>query len=158
MARPATLDEYRAIAAQSKGKPTRMKRIAGVLRAVPTEHDEQRALFEWAQIHSRVEPALKLLFAIPNAGAGAQRGQAGKMKAEGVKPGVPDLMLPVARRSEGPFTHGLFIELKALDGRLSEEQWAWICALQDAGYAASDAYGWQQARDMILGYLAGTWP
>lgn len=53
------------------------------------------------------------------------------MKAAGVKPGVPDMFLPVAR--EG--CHGLYIELKRRDGgRVSPEQTAWMDALARQGY------------------------
>jgi hypothetical protein len=41
-------------------------------------------------------PGIGFFVCHPNAGAGAQRGQAGKMKAEGVKAGVPDTFLAVA--------------------------------------------------------------
>ena len=74
----------------------------------PTEHQEQCAVVQWAALQHGRYPELALLYAIPNAGAGAQRGQAGKMKAEGVKPGVPDLCLPVRRGK----CSGLYIEMK----------------------------------------------
>jgi hypothetical protein len=117
---------------------------------VPTEHVEQCTLMAWA---SRVQvrmPELNLLFAIPNAGAGAQRGQAGKMKAEGVKSGVPDLCLPVPR---GRY-HGAFIEMKRRKGgRLSPEQVAWRAKLEERGYAYCLACGFDEARVFLEAYL-----
>lgn len=89
------------------------------------------------------------LFAIPNAGAGSQRGQAGKMKAEGVRSGVPDLCLPVARHG----FNGLYIELKAKGGRLRPEQGGWLDFLGGQGYMAVCCVGADAAIDTIRGYL-----
>jgi len=74
------------------------------------------------------------------------------MLAEGLKKGVPDLCLPVARGKH----HGLYIELKKPKGsRLSTDQEMWISALQKQGYRAQVCYGWREARDTILSYLGG---
>lgn len=55
-----------------------------------SEHDEQVALFEWAQVYSVEIPELKSMFAIPNQGGGGKsaiaRGR--KMVKEGLKSGV----------------------------------------------------------------------
>ena len=72
------------------------------------EHRIQAALFKWARYSAAETPVLHLMLAIPNGGArDAITGAI--LKAEGVKPGVPDVFLPVA---SGPF-HGLFIQLQA---------------------------------------------
>ena len=85
---------------------------------VPTESAEQQALFMWAALQSAAYPELTLLYHIPNGGS-RHKAEAGRLKAEGVKAGVPDLCLPVAR---GGF-HGLYVELKRERGsRTSEEQ------------------------------------
>lgn len=117
-----------------------------------TEHDEQVRVIEWARWHESKWPELALLHAIPNAGAGAQRGQAGKMKAEGVKPGVPDLCLPVRRKGYS----GVYIEMKRVGGKLSPEQFTWLAALADQGFHACTAYGADQAINVLREYL--TWP
>ena len=73
------------------------------------------AWFEvWAPT-KRLDP--RLLYAIPNAGAGSQRGQSGKLKAEGLRAGWPDLGLALPSVSVGIragelIFAGLFIELK----------------------------------------------
>ena len=72
-----------------------------------SEHDEQAALFEWATWHTSQCPELGLLFAIPNGGH-RHPVVAARLKAEGVRAGVPDICLPVARKGY----HGLFVELK----------------------------------------------
>lgn len=92
---------------------------------VPSEHQEQCMLFAWAAYR----PVLALLHAIPNGGKRDIRTDA-MLKAEGVKPGVPDIFLPIAR---GPY-HGMYIELKRRKGGvLSKEQEAWIRALDGRG-------------------------
>lgn len=80
--------------------------------------------------------------------------EAARMKAAGVKPGVPDMFLPVAR--EG--CHGLYIELKRRDGgRVSTEQTAWMDALARQGYKTALCHGWDAAREEIQRYLGGKW-
>ena len=66
------------------------------------------------------------------------------------KSGVPDLFLPVAR---GRY-HGLFIEMKAQKGRLSENQANWLKDLRLQGYAAAVCYGAREAIDIITKYFA----
>ena len=79
------------------------------MRRRSPEHDAQVAVIQWwAYAHKGFGLPEFALFAVPNAGAGAQRGQAGKMKAEGARSGIPDLLLPVAR---GAY-RGLCIEMK----------------------------------------------
>jgi VRR-NUC domain len=113
-----------------------------------TEHKHQVALFQWAAYQTRRWPELALLFAIPNGGA-RDKVTGGRLKAEGVKAGVPDMLLPVAR---GPY-HGFFIELKAPDGTPSDKQERWVEDLQGQGYRAEVIYGWPAARDALMSYL-----
>ena len=115
----------------------------------PTENQEQAALFEWAEAASGKYPELRLLHAIANGGKRDGR-TAAVLQWTGVKPGVPDLCLPVAR---GGF-HGLYIELKRLKGgALSINQKAWLGLLAREGYKAVMCRGWLDARDTILNYL-----
>ena len=111
-----------------------------------TEHSHQVALFVWAQ-QSGI-PELKWLFAIPNGGPRTAIAGA-KLKAEGVKPGVPDLFLPVPRGSK----FGLWIELKKPKGIVSNEQHKWLEFLSIRGYATRVCFGWQEARDALKEYL-----
>jgi hypothetical protein len=117
---------------------------------VATEHIEQCALFRWAayQAHSYAMPELALMFAIPNGGL-RSKATAGKLKAEGVKAGVPDICLPVAN---GKY-HGLFIELKAGRNKPTQLQVAWHVNLSAKGYRVAVCWGWEAARDVIEEYL-----
>lgn len=116
---------------------------------VPSESQEQKWLFEWARLRERAVPELKLLFHIPNEGK-RTKATGGKMVAEGLKSGVPDLFLPVAR---GCF-HGLFIEMKRVKGgRVSLSQHDWITELVRQGYRCAICRGWEEAKDEIERYL-----
>ena len=97
-------------------------------------------------------PELGLLYAIPNGGKRAIK-TAIALKAQGVKSGVPDMCLPVAR---GGY-HGLYIELKRQKGGVvSETQKSWITALNTQGYKAIICHGAEEAIEQIRGYLCHT--
>lgn len=99
-------------------------------------------------------PELKLLFAIMNgAHLGGNRRLTGwHLKQEGLKPGVPDLCLPVPR---GHY-HGLYIEMKNDEpkGILSDAQHEWLDALWAQDYCTDVCYGWEEARRIIERYLS----
>lgn len=91
------------------------------------------------------------MFHIPNGGS-RNKIEAARLKMQGVKAGVPDLFLPVAR---GCY-HGLFVELKKREGgRVSKEQRCWIESLEKEGYCARICHGWDAARETIEAYLRG---
>lgn len=116
---------------------------------VPTEAQEQEALFRWAAYAAGRWPQLRLLYHVPNGGS-RHPAEAAHMKAQGVKPGVPDICLPVP---VGRFA-ALYIELKRKrGGRVSEEQRGWIEALNRAGNRAVVCRGWDEAREEIVRYL-----
>lgn len=118
---------------------------------IPTEAHEQTELFKWAALQKCKYPELELLHHIPNGGSRNEK-EAARLKAQGVKPGVPDVFLPVARKS----CHGLYIELKRQkNARVSDAQKKWIEALTGQGYQAEVCYGCQEAIKTILQYLKG---
>jgi hypothetical protein len=121
-------------------------------RAIPSEHAEQAALIQWAELVQAHTPELGLLFAIPNGGQ-RHAAVAAAMKREGVKRGVPDLCLPVARSGK----HGLYIEFKAGDGKLSAHQKRWRDLLIAQGYGVEVVYSFEQAKDLLVAYLADNW-
>lgn len=117
--------------------------------SAPTEAQEQRNLFRWAAYQRGRYPELALMYHIPNGGS-RHPYEAHNLKEQGVKPGVPDICLPVAR---GPY-HALYIELKRQKGgRVSEDQRAWLGALTRAGNRAVVCRGWDEARKEIEDYL-----
>lgn len=162
------------------------------------EHSHQRALFAWANMAASfgfaaawdelsytkaghavstygpcncpgVQP-LRRLYAIPN---GGQRDKitAGKLKAEGVKRGVPDICLPLPMYKEpcagsariGTFAQycGLYVEMKRPKaegqraGSTSDDQDDWIAYLRSVGYAVSVCFDWIAAAKEIQSYVEG---
>lgn len=116
---------------------------------IPTEAQEQETLFEWARMMEGKYPELALLHAIPNGGS-RHPVEAKHLKAQGVKAGIPDIFLPVARQGY----HGLYIEMKRRKGgRVSVEQKKMLMALQQQGYKAVVCEGWDWARTAIEKYL-----
>lgn len=105
-----------------------------------TEHGEQVAVIEWAQLHESQYPYLYLLHAIPNGGA-RHIATARRLKVEGVKRGCPDLHLPLAH---GDYI-GLWIEMKRPGGKVSPEQEKWITDLRALGHRAVVCYGADEA-------------
>lgn len=91
------------------------------------ESNIQRNCVRWFRLQYR--DLEKLLFAVPN-GGGRSKIEAGILKAEGVTPGVADLILFVPNKA----FHGLCIEMKASDGRQSASQKEWQQAAEEQGY------------------------
>ena len=114
----------------------------------PSEAQEQKALIQWAQFNSSRYPELELLYHIPNGGLRNKR-EAAELKRLGVKAGVPDLCLPVARG----LYHGLYIEMKRKGGQESKQQTEWLKRLKEQGYETITAYNFEQAADAIKKYL-----
>lgn len=118
---------------------------------IPTESAEQQLLFQWARMQNGKYPELTLLYHIPNEGKRSHKTGA-RMKAEGLKSGVPDICLPVARGGH----HGLYIELKRVkNSRVTVAQMAWIEALTRQGYVAAVCRGADEAIELITRYLSG---
>lgn len=115
-----------------------------------TEAQHQKAVFDWSrqpEVRNRY-PELALLYHVPNGGS-RDPIEARHLKQQGVKRGVPDLCLPVAR---GGY-HALYIEMKAEGGHVRKEQKWWVDRLMEEGNYATVCYGWQDATTAIEGYL-----
>lgn len=108
-----------------------------------SEHDEQCAVVEYCELKGHP------CFAIPNGGL-RRKSEAARLKAEGVKPGVPDLCIPVAR---GPY-HSLYIEMKKRGGKPTREQLAWVSLLRSEGMCAYVCIGAVSAIKLIDLYMA----
>lgn len=112
------------------------------------EDEEQKIIFEWAALMESNYPALRLMYHVPNGGKRSIT-EAKRFKAQGVKAGVPDIALPYPN---GKY-HGLYIELKAIGGKLSENQKQWLALLSTVGYKAVCCYGAEEAIGAIKTYL-----
>lgn len=111
------------------------------------ESKMQQACVLWFDYqHSHIS---KLLWAIPNGGK-RNKAEAAIMKGEGVRAGVPDLFLGVAR---GVF-HGLFIEMKEPGKEQSDVQKEYFIRLRGQGYACEVCYSKEQFMEIVNTYLA----
>lgn len=118
-------------------------------KPTPKESVEQSHLFEWvARVGDSKYPELAWLYHIPNGGSRHPK-EAYNLKLQGVKAGVPDISLPVAR---GGF-HGLFIEMKVGKNKPTAHQKEWLKALDNEGYRVEVCYSFEQAKDVLEDYL-----
>ena len=110
-----------------------------------SEHDEQCLLVEWLELYRYK------FTAIPNA-TWTSFSQQKKNKKEGVRPGLPDLLILVKN-------HLVWIEMKRSDrkpkrggkGGISEEQQGWIDALNACqNCEVFVCYSFAEARDKII--------
>lgn len=117
---------------------------------VPTEHQEQVALFKWRDLFVFRYTELELLYAIPNGGH-RHKATAVRLKREGVMSGIPDVHLPIPRGRYG----SLYIELKRQRGGvLSQNQKKVIEMLQNAGNRVEICAGCAPAIAVIKDYLS----
>ena len=132
--------------------PKQGKKITPEMLALSgSEAALQTALMAWAAFNTNIYPQLKYLVHIPNGGSRDIR-EGVSLKAQGVKRGVPDLMLPYPTKNFA----GLFIEMKAGKNRLSDDQKDWLAWLSSVGYMTSVQWSWEGARDIIVDYLERT--
>lgn len=71
---------------------------------IPSESTEQQHLFQWARMMSGAHPELALMYKITNEGR-RSRANGARMVAEGMKKGLPDICLPVARGGASRAVH-----------------------------------------------------
>ena len=124
---------------------------AKATRAKPVDREglEQAALIK--ELELSLPAVAALIYHVPNGGH-RHKLVAVKLKGQGVKAGVPDLVLPMARG--GYF--GLYLEFKATapnDAAVSASQHAWIRRLNDQGYLAIVCRGHFDAMEQIRAYL-----
>lgn len=122
---------------------------------------EGEGLPDWDGI-TVVVPELKWMFHIPNGGSRGNGRDAmirgAQLKAQGVKAGVCDIMLPVVR---GKWA-GLFIEMKKPDqrsvtgkgkGGVKSDQKEFGDFVSNQGYGYTVCYSWEEAARVVEGYL-----
>jgi len=127
-------------------KPVRAKKPRS--KPVDREGPEQAALME--EIALRYPDVFELIYHVPNGGHRHKK-VAEKLKDQGVKAGIPDLVLPMARG--GYF--GMYIEFKATvdPAPVSPSQQACIRRLNDQGYLAIVCRGHFDAMEQLRAYL-----
>lgn len=117
------------------------------------EGEEQTVLIE--EFRARYPVIGHLLIHIPNGGSRKNAFEGYRLKRQGVRAGVSDLLLPVAR---GGF-FGLWIEFKAAppnDAAVAPSQKEWIELMADQGYCAEVCLGVEDAMSFLIRYMS--WP
>jgi hypothetical protein len=121
------------------------------------EHQHQVALIEWAYRNhlpaaADITPGARIgdyLLAIPNGGKRSGPREGARLKAEGVKPGVSDLLLPLRRNGRG----GLWLEMKAPGKKPTPAQREWLDRMREAGYESAWADNWVAAATIVAAYI-----
>lgn len=118
------------------------------------EDDQQAEFFKW--LGFQYPEVSMLTFHIPNGGVRNPR-EAGRLKAQGVRAGVPDVFVAVP---VSPYA-GLFIEFKrrivagVTKPRLTDVQTVWVERLRKSGYCVKVCYGAESGIEIIKLYLQG---
>lgn len=133
-----------------------------------TEHGEQAAFFDWVLRNQTRLPQLECLYAIPNGAATARTGtrnadgswnwskgsrQALKLKAEGLRPGMPDIHLPVSGYGSNSEYKGLWLEFKRPGNKPSDDQVRMAKILRFRGHRVEVVFTAEQAINLVEEYL-----
>lgn len=113
-----------------------------------TEHDEQVQFFKALDKLALKEPGLRFAFAVPN-GSARNVVTGARLKQEGVKRGVPDIVIPLPKG----IYHGLFIEMKAGKNKMSDFQKEYFSYLEGVGYKCCCCYSSDEAVSEVISYI-----
>lgn len=131
--------------------PAKRQRQTGTV----SEWHEQQAVIQWWDVASKSYGLdCRLLYAVPN---GMRLGRDPKsrmiemvmLKKTGLRPGVSDLVLAVARRQY----HGAYLEMKSEIGRASDEQADFLELVKQQGYFGVVCNGADEAIATLKGYI-----
>lgn len=113
---------------------------------ISSERELQQAILDWYAVQVRLRncPEHDVLMAIPN---GQYR--PGQRPEPGIRPGVPDLFLPVARRGY----YGLWLELKWGRNKTTPEQDEWIARLQKLNHCCAVVRSLEEAQEVLSWYM-----
>jgi VRR-NUC domain len=112
--------------------------------STPLEHQIQKAFFQWWEL----QYGNPLCWATPNGGY-RNIVTATKLKAEGVRAGVPDVFLAIPNDNY----HGLFMEFKRAKGKLQPNQELYLALLDQVGYKTVVVRSVKEAIDAVQDYL-----
>ncbi len=122
--------------------PEQYKKISA-----PSEETEQIHLMQWCRWAEYKYPELAAIYHVPNEGK-RSASTGGKLIKMGLRPGVPDICLPVPK---GGYS-GLYIELKRIGGKPTEEQIDWLELLNNYGHCVAICEGAEAAERVITAY------
>lgn len=115
-----------------------------------SESTEQQLVFEWASWNKNKYPGLETMYHVPNEGKrSASTGR--RLKREGLKSGVSDICVPVAKSGYS----NLYIELKTGKNKATESQLEFIGGINKYGGKALVVYEAENAIEVIQAYFEG---
>lgn len=112
------------------------------------EHQLQVDCVRWFAIQYPAYYKQGVLFAVPNGGR-RDKVTGAKLKAEGVQPGVADLVLLKPTAS----SHALFIEMKTASGRQRDTQKHWQANVETDGYRYEVVRSLNQFVRLVKAYI-----
>lgn len=112
------------------------------------ESDNQKAFFKWIFLWNK--HISKCTFHIPNGGS-RHILEAINLKAMGTMAGIPDVFCAIPAFGY----HGLFIEFKSKNGKLTSSQNTMIESLSKNGYKVIVCYSWEEAKEIMEWYQKG---
>ena len=129
---------------------TRAQKRNGSAKKKKNDEEQQLQIgcHSWNQLNEKKYPLLKWMFHCPN-GGGRSKAEGGILKAMGVKPGVPDFMLPF----ETIQYKGLAIELKATDGKLTDQQREWLQQAHSSNWCVAVVRNLDEYLEVIRAFL-----
>jgi hypothetical protein len=111
------------------------------------EHDQQTAFFRWVRM--RLPQYRRVIFAVPNGGLRDVR-TAARLRAEGVTPGVWDIMCCIPHGGHP----GCCIEMKSGKNKLTYDQQEFCFDMNVNGWhMVGPCYSWTTAANGLLEYL-----
>ncbi len=113
-----------------------------------SEELEQETVFAWAEYQANAHPELRFMYHIANEGK-RSRTAGGRLRAVGMKRGVPDICLPAPRGNY----HGLYVEMKFGKNKPTKEQLNYLIFLNSQGYFVKVCYSADEAIKTIAEYL-----
>ena len=118
-------------------------------RKIGSESLEQQSVITYCAFQAWRLPNADRIYHIPNEGKRSVT-EAARLKAEGLKPGVSDLCLPVPLNGY----HGMYIEMKRPDhkNKPTKYQKDWLDYFNSVGYKAVVCYGYEDAVKEIQRY------
>lgn len=145
----------------ARSSTTRRRASVGAIPAV-SEAEAQKTLFKLfdllrVRVGTEWLPLSEIAYAVPNgiaiAGTPKQRGMyMASLKAQGFKPGVSDIVIPVPTAA----FHGLYLELKKdKTSAVADDQVLWRDRMRALGYRAEIIAGYDAAAALVREYLSG---
>lgn len=113
-----------------------------------SEKTEQILVFDWCRSNIGRYPVLEYIYHNPNGGT-RNKAEAAVLKRMGVKAGISDIHLPVAR---GRYI-GLWIEMKYGDGDTTKPQSLWIEQMKIQGHYTRVCWSAEEACRVIEEYI-----